>query len=180
MTSVDVGRMVDASTKTSARTTVTVGVDFEEFYRRSYSGIANALSMTLGDPDLGADAADEAMARTYPRWDIVQRLDKPEAWVYRVGLNWANSLRRKLARRLPFRAHTSTQPEQPVDPALEEALAELNVEMRAVIVCRFLLDWSIEETASALRIRKGTVKSRSSRALNILAARLQHMKQEGF
>ncbi len=45
------------------------------------------------------------------------------------------------------------------------ALAALSVDDRGVFVCRFVLDLGEEETATVLRIRRGTVKSRTSRAL---------------
>jgi RNA polymerase sigma-70 factor (ECF subfamily) len=39
------------------------------------------------------------------------------------------------------------------------------VELREVVTCRYLLDLSETETATALHIPRGTVKSRLSRAL---------------
>jgi RNA polymerase sigma-70 factor (ECF subfamily) len=52
------------------------------------------------------------------------------------------------------------------------ALAELPERDRLVVACRYLLELSEAETASALGVRRGTVKSRLSRALNKLRARL--------
>ena len=52
---------------------------------------------------------------------------------------------------------------------------ELDIAHRSVVVCRHLLGWSVSETASALRIREGTVKSRLHRATRILQARLHHL-----
>ena len=44
-----------------------------------------------------------------------------------------------------------------------------------MLVCRFVLDLGEEETAAALGVRRGTVKSRTSRAL----ARLRTALPEG-
>jgi RNA polymerase sigma-70 factor (ECF subfamily) len=52
---------------------------------------------------------------------------------------------------------------------------ELSEEDRLVISSRYLLELSGEETAAALGIPEGTVKSRLSRAL----ARLRHRVEEG-
>jgi RNA polymerase sigma-70 factor (ECF subfamily) len=49
--------------------------------------------------------------------------------------------------------------------ALLAALNELDERDRAVLACRYLLELSEEETAAALGCRRGTVKSRTSRAL---------------
>jgi RNA polymerase sigma-70 factor (ECF subfamily) len=48
------------------------------------------------------------------------------------------------------------------------ALESLRDEERDVVACRYLLELSEEETAEALGLRKGTVKSRLSRALEHL------------
>jgi RNA polymerase sigma-70 factor (ECF subfamily) len=57
--------------------------------------------------------------------------------------------------------------------ALGVALAALSQDDRDVIGCRFFLDLSEAETASVLGIRRGTVKSRLSRALERLRASLE-------
>ena len=48
------------------------------------------------------------------------------------------------------------------------ALDALPDEARDVLACRYLLELSEEETAAALGLRRGTVKSRTSRALDRL------------
>jgi RNA polymerase sigma factor (sigma-70 family) len=56
--------------------------------------------------------------------------------------------------------------------ALLAALAELDERDRSVLTCRYLLELSEEETAAALGCRRGTVKSRTSRALARLRDRV--------
>ena len=148
---------------------------FDEFYGRSRAELARALSLALGDVDLGVEAVDEAMARAYERWPTVSRLDRPEGWVYRVAMNWALSFlrrRRRSDHRLydPGADHTAIS-----DPDVHAALGELDVKHRTVIVCRHLLGWSVAETAAALKVREGTVKSRLHRAHRILQASLRHL-----
>jgi RNA polymerase sigma factor (sigma-70 family) len=53
------------------------------------------------------------------------------------------------------------------------ALAELSQTDRETIACRYFLELSEEETAAALGCARGTVKSRTSRALERLRARLE-------
>jgi RNA polymerase sigma factor (sigma-70 family) len=52
------------------------------------------------------------------------------------------------------------------------ALERLSDDDRAVLACRHLLGLSEDETAVALKLRRGTVKSRTSRALERLRAEL--------
>ncbi len=152
------------------------GEAFAEFYRSDYASIARALSYTLGDVDLGREATDEAMARAYARWEKIRDYESPAGWVYRVGLNWAYSTRRRVMRALPFVEHVRAAEPPISDPAIADALRRLDVKLRSVVVCRLLLDWSVEETAAALRIKPGTVKSRLHRALASLERSLGHMR----
>ncbi|MEM9034798.1 MAG: sigma factor-like helix-turn-helix DNA-binding protein [Actinomycetota bacterium] len=147
-------------------------LDFETFYRQRYTAIARALAYALRDVELGQEAADEAMARAYPRWGKLCTYDNPSGWVYRVGLNWARSVHRRLSRSLPWRESESYEPPLS-DPGVAAALRRLDDKHRDVVVCRLLLDWSVEQTADALELKPGTVKSRLHHALGRLKADLE-------
>lgn len=146
---------------------------FEDFYRRHADHLRRALCLALGDADLGTEAADEAMTRTCERWAEVAGFDNRTGWAYRVGLNWARSRQRRYRwrdrRPVPDRSVLAV----PGDPELTAALRRLTTEHRAVVVCRFYLDWSVDETAAALGIPAGTVKSRLARALSSLQRTLE-------
>ena len=149
---------------------------FEDFYGEARASIARALTLSLGDRDLALEATDEAMARAYERWPTVSRLDRPEGWVYRVAMNWALSILRR-RRRSDHRLYDPDDTTIPVaDPDLHAAIGDLDVKHRSVIVCRHLLGWSVADTARALGVREGTVKSRLSRATRILQSRLSHLR----
>lgn len=133
-----------------------------------------AVALAVGDAALAAEAIDEAMARAYTRWDRIEGYASPEGWVYRVALNVARSSLRKTRREdlwdhPPEGNLTDRQP----DLELREAIGRLPVKSRAVVVVRYLLDWSTAETAEALGIPVGTVKTRLKRALARLARELE-------
>ena len=127
--------------------------------------------LAVGDTDLGWEAVDEAMARAYERWPRVQHLADPAGWVFRVGLNWATSWRRKAERRpiRPIEQLDRAHHDRAVDVDLYSAVARLPVEQRAVVVLRFFLDRPVEEVSAVLQIAEGTVKSRLHRALATLS-----------
>ena len=157
---------------------IVAGSDFEHFYRVAYADVARALGITLGDRALGAEAADEAMARTFAHWEKVRHYDNPGGWAYRVGLNWARSIRRRIARR-PVVTDAGVTEQPPVaDPQIQAALEALSIDLRSVMVCRFIMDWSVEETAEALGLRAGTVKSRTHRAVAQLQGTLDPFRKE--
>jgi RNA polymerase sigma-70 factor (ECF subfamily) len=142
---------------------------FEDFYRVHAERVYRALVVTLADVHLAKEATDEAMARAYARWDSLARMENPGGWVYRVALNWATSWWRKVRRERPLSLgyERSGQVDAGAAEALD-ALAGLGVQQRAVIVCRVLLDMTTAQTAAALGVAEGTVKSRLARSLATL------------
>ncbi len=150
---------------------------FDEFWAMQRDPIARGLAMSIGDADLAADAVDEAMARAYQRWSTVSTLEHPAGWVYRVALNWTRSFHRRRRRTPPpwFASNGVDNDEASMDPTIVRALHELPDAQRDVVVCRLLLGWSEARTADALGTRPGTVKSRLSRAVDALSARLAHL-----
>ena len=152
---------------------------FVAFYREHRDRIARALALTLRDGHLAAEAVDEAMARAYQRWTRVVTFADPSAWVYRVALNWSTSVLRRRSRSPRTPASRGPDDLGPIpEPTLAAALADLDANQRAVIVCRFYLGLSEAETAAALRTRPGTVKSRLHRGLRALELRLSHLRPE--
>jgi RNA polymerase sigma-70 factor (ECF subfamily) len=103
-------------------------------------------------------------------------------WLLRIVANEARNRRRSSGRRaaLALRAaheagsgDAAPSPETVVVAADERArlvaaLDGLPEDARVVLACRFLLELSEAETAAALDVRPGTVKSRTARALDRL------------
>jgi RNA polymerase sigma factor (sigma-70 family) len=103
-------------------------------------------------------------------------------WLLRIVANEARNRRRSASRRQGVALRVAEDrrdddaapsPEAAVlvherRTALLEALARLREDDRLVINFRYLLDLSEAETAEALGVPKGTVKSRTSRALGRL------------
>lgn len=166
---------VDFEPVTASLEVGTVAISFDGFFTDHYDRVARALAVAVGDDHLGRDAASEGFAKALQRWSRVQNYANPSGWVYRVGLNWARSRRRKTRREV---APLSTDQQGATvnlgdhEPGLAPALAALSVDHRAVVVARYYLDWSEAQISAALNIKPGTVKSRLSRALAELSTAL--------
>jgi RNA polymerase sigma factor (sigma-70 family) len=139
---------------------------FAAFYRRSRTQVHAAVAVTVGDHHLAADAVDEAFVRAAERWGQVAQMDRPAGWVYRVAVNWATSWRRKWSRRptLPIAALDRSQVDDLASVTLAEELAAVPLAQRQMLVLRFVLGYSVAETAAALGVAEGTVKSGVHRA----------------
>lgn len=130
------------------------------------------------NPTEAEDAAQEALLklwRTFSRFRVGAPL---RPWLLRITANEARNRRRSGGRveRLALRAtavssgEAAPSPEEAAVAAddrlrLLAALDALAEPFRLVLECRYLLELSEEETAAALSLRRGTVKSRTSRAL---------------
>ena len=145
-----------------------LGASFETFYSSTRPRIFRAVALVLGDTDVALDATEEAMTRAAERWPVVGQYDNPAGWVYRVALNWARTHLRRLTRERSALEFEPGYEQRLPDPELIDAVMTLPTGYRAVIVARFLLDWSVEETARVLQIPEGTVKTRTHRALKRL------------
>ena len=132
-----------------------------------------------------ADAEEAAQDAFLKAWLALGRFrsSRPfRPWLLSIVANEARNRRRSASRRarLSLRAQVAhgsgdaaPSPEDLAVAAEErtrllEALERLPDDSRLVLTCRYLLDLSEEETAAALGVRRGTVKSRTSRALERL------------
>ena len=133
-----------------------------------------------------ADAADAAQEGFVRAWLALPRFragSEFRPWLLTIVGNCARNRRRSAGRvaRLAVRA-AAEHPRESVESAesaalsaqrraaVVEALEQLPRRDRDVLVCRFLLDLSENETAAVLGCARGTVKSRTSRALARLRA----------
>jgi RNA polymerase sigma-70 factor (sigma-E family) len=144
---------------------------YEEFVAANGDGLVKLAYAICGDRGRAEDAVQEALTRVYQRWS---RLTDPLAYARRTAINatrddWRRTMRADRAHREVAR-FPSTDADDPQDrlvtsSALMDALDELPHGQRAVIVLRYGSQLSEAETAAALGITTGTVKSQTARAL---------------
>ena len=145
---------------------------FEEFCPANWERIYRALAVMLRNPDLAAEATDEAMTARIPA-GFDQELRQPTGWVYRVRSTGLGRLRRHSREYAGDVAESAYEPVLP-EPEVHRAIACAPDHHREVVVLRYLLDWSEGDIAAALEVPAGTVKSRLNRALSRLRRNWRH------
>jgi RNA polymerase sigma-70 factor, ECF subfamily len=153
---------------------------YEELVR-IHQGIAFRVALVAaGDRGEAEEAVQDAFVKAYRALGRF-RVGAPfRPWVLRIVANEARNRRRSAGRRaglvLQAAAVSGDAAPSPETAAVEherrtellDGLARLEARDREVLVHRFLLELGEEETAAALGVRRGTVKSRTSRALERL------------
>ena len=114
-----------------------------------------------------------ALARAWPRWSTV-RHDDPEGYVRAIVANtyatwWRRRWRGEVpTERLPESAGSDAYAVADTRESVRRALAVLPRGQRAVVVLRHFDDLTEAQTAAALGISVGTVKSQHARAMSTL------------
>jgi RNA polymerase sigma-70 factor, ECF subfamily len=149
----------------------------------AYQGIAfRTAYLVVRNAAEAEDAAQEGFVKAFRALDRFRSGEPLRPWLLRIVANEAHNRRRSSARRdaLTSRAAAESSSGEAA-PSPEAALLDaerrelllaavdtLPEPQRLVISCRYFLDLSEEETATVLGLRRGTVKSRTARALERL------------
>jgi RNA polymerase sigma-70 factor (sigma-E family) len=150
---------------------------FQEFYAAQYGRLRHLGYWLSGDWGQAEELAQEALVRTWWRWPLVRRLDRPGDYARKVLVNRHRSLLRRALVEARYAARLQVQATAPFDghedaAALAAALRRLTPRQRAVVVLRYQEDLSITEVARLLRTTEGAVKSATNRALARLRSQL--------
>ena len=145
---------------------------FEVFVTASQTRLFGSLCLMTGSRHEAEEIAQEAYIRVLERWDHVQRLDDPTAYLFVTALN----VFRKRLRRAGFalRRSIGMAPTQDAFGAVEDravvlgALAQLPPDQRAALVVTALLGYSSEEAGQMLGIQPSTVRARATRGRTAL------------
>jgi RNA polymerase sigma-70 factor (ECF subfamily) len=158
-------------------------VDLEMLFRRHWPRAYRAAYLIVHDHAAAEDIAQESFLAAVRRLDRFDRQRKFGPWLGAIVANRSiDWLRARTARRESMESgpEPAAPPERPLGRYSEEivqALATLSPEHRAVVVMRYVLDYSPGEIARALEIPRGTVNSRLRRGLDVLEARLREVSQ---
>jgi RNA polymerase sigma-70 factor (ECF subfamily) len=160
---------------------------FEEIVNRYQQLAFRTAYVITGSAAEAEEAAQDAFVKAYRALGTFRTGAEPRPWLLRIVANEARNRVRSAGRRhqlelrlaADFRPGDAAPSPEAAALAADERrrlLAALNAmadDDRLVIASRYFLELSGEETAAALGIPEGTVKSRLSRALSRLRAKLE-------
>jgi RNA polymerase sigma-70 factor (sigma-E family) len=152
-----------------------------ELYDASYSRLVLQVFAFCGDAAEAEDAVQEAFVKAIGKGRAFDDVQNPVAWLRTVAFNHQRNKWRhaKVVRRFVASTPGSlTTPDlSPDHVAIVQALAELDPDVREVVVLRYLADLGTAEVAHELGVPEGTVKSRLSRGRERLAPLLDDREE---
>ncbi|MGW3496692.1 SigE family RNA polymerase sigma factor [Streptomyces sp. NPDC001020] len=154
-------------------------LDFDEYVRTRHDALLRRARRLVPDPLDAQDLLQTALLRTYGRWDDIADKQLADAYVRRVMINTRTEWwRAQKLQELPIEQF----PDTPVGDCTEQhahrtllidIMRVLAPQQRSVVVLRHWEQMTTEETATALGMAPGTVKSTLHRALARLRKELQ-------
>ncbi|MFF0016833.1 SigE family RNA polymerase sigma factor [Streptomyces sp. NPDC005374] len=147
-------------------------VEFHAFFERHYAELSRLAHLLTGESDAADDLAADALLALWHRWDRVRAADHPAAYARGVVANLARTRIRSAVRERRRIALFWSQREEKVENPdvagvvdVQEALRRLPFRKRACVVLRHAFDLSEKDTALALGVSVGTVKSQTSKGM---------------
>ena len=156
--------------------------DLEALFRHHWPGAYRAAYLVVHDAAAAEDIAQEAFVSAVRALDSFDRRRPFSPWLHRIVVNraidWtrARALRREVGdEQLAVVAAGEDAPPDDLSSEAMAALAGLSPDHRAVVVLRYVLDYSPGEIADLLELPRGTVNSRLRRGLDALQ---EHVTRE--
>ena len=154
---------------------------FTELGRGQIDRLYAIARLILRDSDRAHDATQEALISAWRDLRGLRDADKFESWLRRLLVNACYKEARKEKRRLSAEGRVRPLEAEACDPAetiadrdeLARVFMTLDAEQRALIVLHYYLGLPIRETALALGLPEGTVKSRLHRTKTQMRATLE-------
>lgn len=122
------------------------------------------------------DVVQTALLKCFNNWEKVVAAENPEAYAFTILKNSLRDEQKRWRRRdIPqanLAALVTSNPDLTLGISVRMALLGMSRTHREMLVLRYYLDLPERETARVLGVAIGTVKSRTSRALDELATNL--------
>jgi RNA polymerase sigma-70 factor (sigma-E family) len=150
---------------------------YVEFVNGASRALRRTAYLVCGDWGQAEDLVQEALLKLYVAWPRVASAEGVHAYARRTVVNVAIDAGRKSSK---LQRTSEEIPDLPdghdavgqldTRSVVMDGLRELPARARACVVLRYFDDLSVEDTARTLGVTTGTVKSQTSRGLELLRA----------
>jgi RNA polymerase sigma-70 factor (ECF subfamily) len=147
---------------------------FDTFVEEEHERLFRALYFITGSREDAEDLSQDAFLRLWERWDRIDRIADPTAYLFRVALNGFRMQRRRAATALRKRTFSRDDRDEFAEAEMRadvrRLLVNLSPRQRAALLLVDLLGYPSEQAASILRVRPSTVRNLASQGRAALRA----------
>jgi RNA polymerase sigma factor (sigma-70 family) len=150
----------------------TGSLEFSTFYAEEHEHLFKALYFVTGHRADAYDLMQDAFLKLWERWDSIDRIQDPTAYLFRVALN-GSRMRARAARRAAKRLVTMDAPGDAFDEVnmredVRHLLLSLAPRKRAALVLLDLYGYGSEEAARIMGVRPSTVRALATKGRVVL------------
>jgi RNA polymerase sigma-70 factor (ECF subfamily) len=149
-----------------------VPLDFATFFAEEHRGLLKALYFVTGDRADAAELMQDAFLKLWERWDRIERIADPTAYLFRVALN-GSRMRARTARRAARRLVSVGRDRDPFEEIdlredVRRLLLDLAPRQRAALLLLDMYGYGSEEAGRIMGIRPSTVRALATQGRAVL------------
>lgn len=138
-------------------------LDFATFFADEHQGLFKVLYFVTGNRADAAELMQDSFLKLWERWDRIDRIADPRAYLFRVALN-GSRMRTRAALRAARRLVPMASSRDPFDEVnlredIRQMLLELTVRQRTALVLLDMYGYGSKEAARIMGIRPSTARA---------------------
>jgi RNA polymerase sigma-70 factor, ECF subfamily len=147
-------------------------LDFTTFFDDEHRGLFRLLCFVTGNREDAADLMQDAFLKLWERWDRVEQMADPRAYLFRVALN-GSRMRTRAALRAARKLVPIASSHDPFDGVnlredVRRILLGISSRQRAALVLLDLYGYESQEAARIMGIRPSTVRALATQGRAVL------------
>jgi RNA polymerase sigma-70 factor (ECF subfamily) len=145
------------------------------FFAEEHRKVFKALYFVTGNRADASELMQDAFLKLWERWDTIDRVDDPTAYLFRVALN-GSRMRASAARRATRKLVAPSSSHDPFDEIdlredVRRMLLDLAPRQRAALILLDLYGYGSDKAARILAIRPSTVRALATQGRAVLRSR---------
>jgi RNA polymerase sigma factor (sigma-70 family) len=146
--------------------------DFRSFFEDEHRRLFQTLYVVIGDRQEAVDLMQESFLKLWERWDRVNHMEDPVAYLFRTALNGnrmrLRAARRHAGRRMPLGLVRDEFEDVELREDVRQLLTALTPRQRAALLLLDLYGYGSEEAGEILGVRSSTVRALASQGRTVL------------